>query len=66
MPANDKHVSCGWKGCEQVNFGPIPTVVIPGYHTLITHDARIDFELRIRQHDKTKGHMERKLVWKEI
>jgi len=60
MP-NNQHVSCGWVGCEQVNFGPIPSASV----FVTTHTERVDFELRIRQHDKVEGHIERKLIWKD-
>ena len=61
------HVRCGWPGCEGVNFGSLPYFTVPGIkNRFVTQSDRVDFELRIRQHDRTKGHKERKLKWEKI
>ena len=59
-PNNKQHVGCGWPGCEKVNFGPVPVLFL--YEST---DRLVNFEVRIRMHEKTQGHKERRLVWRE-
>lgn len=62
----EQHTGCGWIGCEGVDFGPVPKYsVLQMMGRDMDNSAQVDFELRIREHDKVQGHEVRNLVWKE-
>lgn len=67
MNMTQKNVGCGYEECKGVDFGPVPSFSYASWESLhARHDGRIDFELRLRVHDKVQRHLERRLVWKEV